>query len=154
MVVLAGAPLCGTAESAINLLLDAVITIQAAGSDDGVRTGRTLSGSALTLDCDRVQPDIGRDLVDHSGGQTAHEFMRTRKLRQSLEIELKLEKSTSSALSKMSGASGVVVAFTITAVGFNCSGYGIVENLRPTLDTPSTFRFTIRSYGTAWALAA
>lgn len=139
---------------AINYLFDVTITIQGTtGGDDGVTTGRTLSGSPLTILVDRMSFDLGRRLEDHSAGQDAVELMRTRKLTQRATCEMKLEKITANALSKLLGTAGVVVKVTGTATGGTVDlTYAIVENFRFEYNAPSTLSFDLASYGASWAI--
>lgn len=141
--------------SAINILLDAVFTLQATtGGDDGVSTGRTVSGSLVTFQADKVTVKNGRNLQDHSGGQDAAEFNRTTKTPQSATVETKLaKKATAKLLGALLGTTGVVITFTATATGAVFSGTAIVENFEATFEAPSTLKFDLRQYGTMWMIA-
>ena len=144
-------------EPALNILLDAVVTLQGTtnGDDGVVGASRTLAGSPITVLCDRVIPRLGRRVVDHGTAQHMVEFNRTEKLVDMLTIETKLQKKGAAPLvALLAGATGVIVKFTITASGFNVTGFGLVEDFDPTVAIPSEFRFSIRSYGEAFTVTA
>jgi len=146
-----------TGNSAINILLDVVFTIQGTtGGDNGVTSGRSTSGSAVTFKADRVSiAGIQRTLADHSTAQDGPELNRVTKEPQSATIETKVEKKASAPLKGLLASSaGVVVIFTATATGSVVTAqYAIVENVEWDYDGPSTLRFTLRQYGTAWTIA-
>ncbi|MBZ4712412.1 hypothetical protein ERJ98_10765, partial [Bifidobacterium longum subsp. longum] len=84
--------------SAVNILLDVLMTIQGTtGGDDGNPT-RTATGSPLTIKVDKIKVSQGKTVADHGTAQNAAEFNRTKKLPESLRIETKLEKKASAAL--------------------------------------------------------
>lgn len=144
-----------TTNGAVNILLDAVFSIQGTtGGDEGNPT-RTLDGTALTFKADKVSVKMGRTVADHSTAQDAAEFNRTTKLPQAITVETKLEKKANAPLlTKLLGAAGVVVKFTATASGGNVEGTGIVEGFDFDYDGPSTLRFTIRQYGSLFTVTA
>lgn len=142
--------------AAINILLDAVFTIQGTnGGDDGVTSGRTPAGSPITFKADKVKPKIGRRLADHSTEQDLDELNRTTKITRELSVETKLDKTASAPLLTLLMANtGIIVQFTCTATGANITSapyYGIVENVEWEYAGPSTLRFNIKPYGQAWS---
>lgn len=139
----------GTGSAAINLLNDVAVTLQGtSGGDDGVTSGRTLAGTAVTFLADRVGLRSNQNLADHGTAQHGASLMRGGKLDETLTIETKLEKKADAALlGLLTGLTGQVVQFTATATGCSMSGYMRVESVDPTYDAPSTLSITLRSYG-------
>ena len=144
-----------TGNAAVNILLDVALTIQATtGGDDGTASGRSTSGSAVTFLADKMTVKAARQLQDHSAGGDTAEFMRTQKISYTATVETKLAKKASAALlGGLLGATGIIVQFTATATGAVVSGTAIVEDIEMGYDIPSTLKFTMRGYGSAWTIA-
>lgn len=146
-----------TGNSSIGILQDAVFTLQGTtGGDDGVTTGRTLSGTAVTFKADKVSLQASRSLADYGTNQDEAELNRSNKQPQTVTVETKLEKKANAPLlTALLGTTGVVVQITATATGANIgASYAIVESFEWEYAGPSTLRFTLRQYGSKFTLTA
>lgn len=142
-------------EAALGVLYDVALTLDGTtGGDDGNPT-RTPVGSPITVLCDKITHRFQRELADHGTAQTEAEFMRIKKLSETLIIETKLQKKTNAALyALLIGTTGIIVRFTITAVGANITGDAMVEERELDYDGPSTIRIVLRNYGVKWTKTA
>jgi hypothetical protein len=139
---------------AINILLDAVVTIQGTtGGDDGNPT-RTLAATPITIEVNKVTVRNGRETSDHGTAQRAAQMHRTTKQPQEMTIETVLDKlAAAPLLGLLNSTAGVVVVVTITAVGCSIDGaVAIVTSFDFDYDAPSTLRIELRQYGTLWTI--
>lgn len=129
---------------AVNLLLDCVVSITPGGADDGAIT----VGSPITVLCDEVEITPETQTEEHSTGQQAVSWERTRKDTFSIEIRTKLLGSHSALLAALDANRLFRVTVTTgAAVGFvaDC----ILKGKPRTYGIPSMLRISFGPYGTA-----
>lgn len=136
-----------------NLVLDgATFSVQGTtGGDDG-SVARTLSGSAVTFKVDRCRVRYNRQTADHSTGQDAIPLSRTTKIDWQIDVETKLDRpvgvgNKSQPLATILGTTGVVVKFVATTPAGGVEGFGLVQTIEWTHDSPGTLSFTLVPYG-------
>lgn len=136
-----------------NLVLDgATFSVQGTtGGDDGAAL-RTLSGTAVTFKVDRCRVRYNRQTSDHSTGQDAIPLNRTTKIDWQIDVETKLDRPVGSGaksqpLNTIVGTTGVIVKFVATTPAGGVEGFGLVQTVEWTHDSPGTLSFTLVPYG-------